>query len=1202
MTQSRPEFHLQRVNDDGSSEQPEIFSLQNLPFEFQSSRRGFLGTGVTVAGMLSLISGCTQGVDNADKGKLIANEEADISSDEVKKKRAEKETSRREQMASHATSIYAHPKGSSHLGSPSLAMLEDGNTLVSGGSDGVKFWSLPDGELIRKYGGEQPRVYTIAISPDSKMFASSAENIYIKIWTVADQELQQKLDGHEKTVTSVAYSPDGTMLVSGSDDETIKLWSMPDGRQLKTIRGHQNRVVKVIFAINGTIVVSASEDKTIRLWSVSTGKQIGQPLQHEADFAVNAAGTTLVTAGPTTQIKVWSLPEMKLLSSLKHEQIVTKVAITPDGKTVIGAADNRKLMIFDLEDELSKKGKGRFFGLHGQPQTRNGVPVNITTMEISADGSRLVTTGSDGTTQVISLPDGTVLQIPRPVHSGKISPITALTISPNNKWMIYRQANRKFSLKSLIAGRSFSGWPEQSFPKRSLGGSRKAVTLDGKYEVRSFNHDRITISPRDGLVANGKETTKLPTKRGGFPIIVTPDGQLAISSVGDDKIKVISLPDGKKVSHLLGHEGAVRTVAVSPTEVMLASGGTDNTVKLWSLDDNSLLKTLTGHTGSIEAITFTPDGQTLLTGSDDHKISLWSMPSGELIQSLEGQTGPITKLVLSPDGTVLAAADRETGISLWSLQTRQHVKTLIHRAPIHSMKISPDGKHLAVGSFTGTAMIWSLPDGKLIHTIRHERDGSVNCLLFNSDGTKLITGSSHRTVKVWSLAGAELLKTMRHDNSITSMAITSDDRYLAVGAFDKTIRVYFNLGSAASYLYHRSPVSSLAITPDGKTLVAQGNNKSIMAWSPFSSSRPQTFYEPANPSLKPEELAKRSLQKNRTRRREFDNEATVFEIGIAPDGTYGASCGADELIRLWSVPNLMPVGILSGHENHILGIAFSPDGKWLASASSDKTVKLWSMPDGELVQTLTDHEYSVGHVIFSGDNRILASADSSGVIILWDMPCAKKRGYLFDPSASQTDAYTYKRRDPITGLMLTYTLPCGSPIHPNATCVCNCVPGTYRPPRRRSSGSSYGGICTCNQVCICIPVCQAHRLLDQDPVVRTMARQLLLMMGQRELEYMHWAADCAESQLRNRILSTIIQIQAGLQSDPSQWPTVADCVSRLNHEDAVTATMSAQVLTLLQINTDAQFSLTSQQQSLVEQLVDDARRRPWFVRYGVKFN
>ncbi len=65
-----------------------------------------------------------------------------------------------------------------------------------------------------------------------------------------------------------------------------------------------------------------------------------------------------------------------------------------------------------------------------------------------------------------------------------------------------------------------------------------------------------------------------------------------------------------------------------------------------------------------------------------------------------------------------------------------------------------------------------------------------------------------------------------------------------------------------------------------------------------------------------------------------------------------------------------------------------------------------------------------------------------------------------------TDArITYTARD-VTGQIVTYTMPCGSPIPPGATCTCNCVPSAAAPPVRAPGRV----ICTCDKVCTCVPV------------------------------------------------------------------------------------------------------------------------------------
>ncbi len=123
----------------------------------------------------------------------------------------------------------------------------------------------------------------------------------------------------------------------------------------------------------------------------------------------------------------------------------------------------------------------------------------------------------------------------------------------------------------------------------------------------------------------------------------------------------------------------------------------------------------------------------------------------------------------------------------------------------------------------------------------------------------------------------------------------------------------------------------------------------------------------------------------------------------------------------------------------------------------------------------------------------------------------------------------------------------------HSTCACHSV-----------GGCSCNLICSCNKICTCIPVCQAHRLLDPDPTVRTLAEEIVLVMGATEMEYLNWAAGAAQPALRERIEGMIDGIRAGARPDPARWPSIAACVAHLDAADPVVSLMSAQMLQLQQ--------------------------------------
>lgn len=189
-----------------------------------------------------------------------------------------------------------------------------------------------------------------------------------------------------------------------------------------------------------------------------------------------------------------------------------------------------------------------------------------------------------------------------------------------------------------------------------------------------------------------------------------------------------------------------------------------------------------------------------------------------------------------------------------------------------------------------------------------------------------------------------------------------------------------------------------------------------------------------------------------------------------------------------------PRANLKAHKGRIIGMQFSQDGQRLTTSAEDNKLKSWALPEGSWLRTAPgksyegktgaaastpDHQLSAvaeppirhdvslrrlpgdnriatftGHsseiqtMAFSPDGKLILSGDDNGVIILWQTDPPAFRGYLFDPAANEktVKAVTYRQRDKVTGMTLFYTASCDTPLPVGASCVCNCVAGTYKEP------------------------------------------------------------------------------------------------------------------------------------------------------------
>lgn len=69
-------------------------------------------------------------------------------------------------------------------------------------------------------------------------------------------------------------------------------------------------------------------------------------------------------------------------------------------------------------------------------------------------------------------------------------------------------------------------------------------------------------------------------------------------------------------------------------------------------------------------------------------------------------------------------------------------------------------------------------------------------------------------------------------------------------------------------------------------------------------------------------------------------------VAVSPDQSTVASCGNDQLIKLWTADG-GAVRTLEGHESHVYNVAFSPDGTRLVSCDLKGVVKDWNLKTGK---------------------------------------------------------------------------------------------------------------------------------------------------------------------------------------------------------------------------------------------------------------
>ena len=123
-----------------------------------------------------------------------------------------------------------------------------------------------EGEIIATFDNDGTPLFNAAFSPDGQTITTGGSDGVVKLWRT-DGTLFKTLMGHEAAIFQVAFSPNGQTLATASVDSTVKLWS-PEGALITSLEKHRAGVNGLSISPDGQTLATASNDKTVILWDL----------------------------------------------------------------------------------------------------------------------------------------------------------------------------------------------------------------------------------------------------------------------------------------------------------------------------------------------------------------------------------------------------------------------------------------------------------------------------------------------------------------------------------------------------------------------------------------------------------------------------------------------------------------------------------------------------------------------------------------------------------------------------------------------------------------------------------------------------------------------------------------------------------------------------------------------------------------------
>ena len=598
----------------------------------------------------------------------------------------------------------------------------------------------------------------------------------------------------------------------------------------------------------------------------------------------------------------------------------------------------------------------------------------LTSISLSRDGQKFVTTSSDGNARLWDLEGGEPA-----VLRGHEGAVLNASFSPDGQ---------------LIATASQDGtvrlWDSEGGEPIELEGGQPVVLRGHKGAVLNaiFSPDdqQIATASRDG-------TARLWDLEGDEPILL---------------------------SEFRGHEGAVRSVSYSSYGKQIATASEDGTVRLWDSEGGKPVVleggqpvVLRGHKGAVLSVSYSSDDRFLTTVSNDLTVRRWSLEEGipeegipsEQLARFPNTFGRILGLS-SSDGRLLAVGFNRT-VRLWDVQQGQlddllllterqkpyvrasfsqstdvqllttvleltqdygtdsnngridvwnfegeskpaefSVVTTLASPRIFSFE--PSSRRLASKTDDVTVSLWDL-EGSQLPLLR--RDTVASALVsgsFSPDGQQFATGSENGTVCLWdledNLEDRKCTEPQGPEKSVLSIGFSPDSQQLATGSKDGTICLWDLEGRDLRNKECTKPQNSTEID------TSQTEAVTSLSFGPISHNKQFLATGLKNGTVCVWDL-ERSLRNNECTKLEGLTEA-VTSLNISPDNQLLAAASGRSTARLWNVHGDLLGEFPYTKGQTILSVSFTSDSNYLATVAADGTFGRWQVGQVEDLDVL----------------------------------------------------------------------------------------------------------------------------------------------------------------------------------------------------------------------------------------------------------
>lgn len=280
-----------------------------------------------------------------------------------------------------------------------LALMSEGRWLAAGGADHkVTLWNLDDGSTPVPVGvslsGHGSEVSHIVFSSDDRWLVSADSSgvVLVREMARSGPEKPVRVSLGNQYISALAVSK--TTVAASTGDKNMHVWGLPK-QEIQSIK-REGQVVSLGFSADGVRLAAGDDNYQAQIWGIRANSPVvadelfRSPLRHDNDVtAVAFSAASFATGSRDGAIRVWRLDKQAEPQILKgHEEIVTRLAFTQGGETLVSASDDRTLKLWRFDETGRAEDVAITLSGHADKISRMVVPASSTVaISASFDGT-----------------------------------------------------------------------------------------------------------------------------------------------------------------------------------------------------------------------------------------------------------------------------------------------------------------------------------------------------------------------------------------------------------------------------------------------------------------------------------------------------------------------------------------------------------------------------------------------------------------------------------------------------------------------------------------------------------------------------------------------------------------------------------------------------------------------------------------------